>query len=681
MISVRIRNEQIRKYLKLSPVARTLLLAVVVGILGGFGAIAFKRLIITLQHFLWNTPDMTPASLFMVPWLKRLLVPIAGGLIVGPLIYFFAREAKGHGVPEVMIAVITRNSVIRPIVVLVKSLASAICISTGGSAGREGPIVQIGAALASGIGQLFKVRATQLKVLVGCGAAAGISATFNAPIAGTLFALELIVSDFGLTSFTPIIVSSVLATAITRTFYGNVTEFTLPEFTMVSLWEFLLYLVLGVIAGIIGHAFSRSLYLAEDTFNRTRLPDWIRASIGGLCVGLVALAFPHIMGVGYDTIRVMLEGDLTWKLMLLLVLLKIVMTAVTIGSGGSGGIFAPSLFIGAMLGGAFGVGVNALFPSMTGTMGAYAIVGMAAVNSASTLAPLSAIIILVELTNNYGIILPLMFTVVMATFVSRKLSSNSIYTWKLARHGITPFEGEDINILRAINVNDVLRHDELVITENSSFEQLINLALTKPRNVIFTTDDNGLYDGVVSLIDIKHILCHPAELRKAHTISEFQKKVEPIRERQSLDTVINLFADSHLDRLPVVNARRELIGSVIMADIIRHYNQEVANRNIAIELGDRIHAQEMGPLLSIGGNTVIAEIETPEWMVGKTLGEIELRKKYGISVFIVKEKQEHARDPRIVTPASSYQFRSGDTILVGGSKKDIKTVAPEVSLE
>jgi len=268
------------------------------------------------------------------------------------------------------------------------------------------------------------------------------------------------VTDFGLTSFTPIIVSSVLATAITRSFYGNVTEFTLPEFTMVSLWEFLLYLVLGVIAGIIGHAFSRSLYIAEDTFNKTRLPDWIRASIGGLCVGIVALGFPHIMGVGYDTIRVMLEGDLTWKLMLLLVLLKIVMTAVTIGSGGSGGIFAPSLFIGSMLGGAFGIGVNALFPAMTGTMGAYAIVGMAAVNSASTLAPLSAIIILVELTNNYGIILPLMFTVVMATFVSRKLSSLSIYTRKLVRRGITPFEGEDINILRAINVNDVIRHED-----------------------------------------------------------------------------------------------------------------------------------------------------------------------------------------------------------------------------
>jgi CIC family chloride channel protein len=284
-----------------------------------------------------------------------------------------------------MIAVITRNSIIRPVVVVVKALASAISISTGGSVGREGPIVQIGAAIASTAGQLLRVRPAQLKTLVGCGVAAGISATFNAPIACTLFALELIVSDFGLTSFTPILVSAVAATAVTRHFHGNIIEFTLPQFTMVSPWEFAFYLILGLIAGVVGSIFSRSIYRADDLLEKTKIPQWIRPALGGLFVGIIALIYPHIMGVGYDTIRVLFDGGLTLRVMVLLVVLKILATAVTIGSGGSGGVFAPSLFIGAMLGGAFGTIVNHLFPDVTASTGAYALVGMAAVNGACTL--------------------------------------------------------------------------------------------------------------------------------------------------------------------------------------------------------------------------------------------------------------------------------------------------------
>ncbi len=493
-----------------------LILSVLVGILGGFGALLFKKLIFSLQGFFWNTPDMSPDSLLDVIWYKRLLIPMLGGIIVGPMIYFFAREARGHGVPEVMIAVITRNSIIRPIVVIVKSFASAFSISSGGSVGREGPIVQIGAAIASTVGQLLRLPAVQMKTLVGCGVAAGIAATFNAPIAGTLFSLELIVTDFGLTSFTPILVSAVSATAISRHFHGNITEFTLPGFVMVSGWEFIFYLILGLIAGIIGYFFSRSLYRADDLFEKTKFPQWVRPLLGGMIVGIIALIYPHIMGVGYDTIRVLFDGHLTLKVMVLLVFLKIFATSVTIGSGGSGGVFAPSLFIGAMLGGAFGTIVNHFFPDITASTGAYALVGMAAVNGACTLAPLSAIIILFELTNEYGIILPLMFTVVMATFVSRKLSPESIYTEKLRRRGIKAHHGEDLNILRAITVKDVLRHDEATICEESEFDELVRLALETHRNVIFTLDENGRFTGAIHLQDLKYVLSHPKELTHLH---------------------------------------------------------------------------------------------------------------------------------------------------------------------
>ena len=667
------KRQAILRRLKLTPATEMLLLAIGVGLLGGFGALLFKKLIFSLQELFWSAPDMSPDSLGAVAWYRRLLLPALGGAIVGPMIYFLAREARGHGVPEVMIAVITRNSVIRPVVVLVKTLASAVSIASGGSVGREGPIVQIGAAIASTTGQMLRLHPVQLKTLVGCGVSAGIAATFDAPMAGTLFSLELIVADFGLSAFTPILVSAVAATAVTRHFHGDITEFVLPLFTLVSLWEFGLYLILGLVAGLVGFIFSRSIYVADDVFEKTRIPQWVRPACGGLLVGVAAIFYPHIMGVGYDAIRVLFDGQLTLNVMLLLVLLKIVGTAITIGSGGSGGIFAPSLFIGAMLGGAFGYSVHQIFPEMTASPGAYALVGMAAVNGACTLAPLSAIIILVELTNEYAILLPLMFTVVMATFVSRKLNPESIYTEKLRRRGIQAHHGEDLNILRAIAVKDVLRHDEASISEAAPFDALVRLALETGRNVIFTLDGQSRLTGAISLQDLKHVLSDPDELRHAYHIVDFQHPLTPIRITQSLDSVVDKFAETGLDRLPVVDGENRLVGSVIMSDIMRQYNREVANRNIAIELGARITAHDKSHTLQIGGGTVVAEIEVPKWMVGKRLGDLQLRSRYHVSVFIVKERRE-GREPQFVTPSATYTFRAGDTFLLGGTDKDIQAL-------
>jgi chloride channel protein, CIC family len=667
------KRQAILRRLKLTPATEMLLLAIGVGLLGGFGALLFKKLIFGLQELFWSTPDMSPDSLMAVAWYRRLLLPALGGAIVGPLIYFLAREARGHGVPEVMIAVITRNSIIRPVVVLVKTLASAVSIASGGSVGREGPIVQIGAAIASTTGQILRLHPVKLKTLVGCGVSAGIAATFNAPMAGTLFSLELIVADFGLSAFTPILVSAVAATAVTRHFHGNIIEFAVPAFTMVSLWEFGLYLILGLVAGLVGFIFSRSLYIADDLFEKTKIPQWIRPACGGLLVGVAAIFYPHIMGVGYDAIRVLFDGQLALSVMLLLVVLKLVATAITIGSGGSGGVFAPSLFIGGMLGGAFGYTVHHLFPEMTAPPVAYALVGMAAVNGACTLAPLSAIIILVELTNEYAILLPLMFTVVMASFVSRKLSAESIYTEKLRRKGIQAHHGEDLNILRAIAVKDVLRHDEASISETAPFDTLVRLALRTGHNVIFTLDSQSRLTGAISLQDLKHVLRDPDELRHAYHIEDFKSPLTPVSVTQTLDAVVDRFAETGLDRVPVVDGEGRLVGSVIMSDIMRQYNREVANRNIAVELGARITAHDKSHTLQIGGDTVITEVDVPRWMVGKKLSELQLRSRYHVSVFIVKE-QRAGQEPEFVTPSAAYTFRAGDTFLLSGSDKDIKAL-------
>ncbi len=386
----------------------TTILAILIGFLGGFGAIGFRSLIQAIQSIGYGSGSDLLAAVLSVPWYGKLLIPAIGGAVVGPLIFFFAREAKGHGVPEVMEAVALRSGLIRKRVVIVKTLASAISIGSGGSVGREGPIVQIGSAIGSSLGQILRVSGNRMRNLVGCGAAAGIAATFNAPIAGAIFALEVILGEFQIGTFGPIVLASVMATVISRAFLGDFPAFiSIPKYDLVSIWEIPAYLVMGFLGGFVSLLFIKSLYKAEDLWAGLKVPEFLKPALGGLTIGLLSLYFPQILGVGYESITEALLGKLPWFLLLVLVFVKIFATSLTIGSGGSGGVFAPSLFIGAMMGGIYGHMVHHFFPSVTASSGAYSLVGMGAIVAGATHAPITSILILFELTDDYRIILPL----------------------------------------------------------------------------------------------------------------------------------------------------------------------------------------------------------------------------------------------------------------------------------
>ena len=270
-------------------------LGVVVGLAGGFGAVGFRYLIDFFQNLAYGSSEELLNVVLALPWYLKVWVPAAGGLVVGPLVYFFAREAKGHGVPEVMEAVALKGGVIRKRVVFVKILASAISISTGGSVGREGPIVQIGSAIGSALGQVLKVSQDRMRTLVGCGAAAGIAATFNAPIAGAMFALEVVLGEFGLATFSPIVISSVVATAVSRAFLGDIPAFIVPAYELVSVWEFPMYLVLGIFCAVVGVTFTKILYRVEDLFDDFKFPEYLKAIIGGMILGAGGLFFPQVL--------------------------------------------------------------------------------------------------------------------------------------------------------------------------------------------------------------------------------------------------------------------------------------------------------------------------------------------------------------------------------------------------
>ena len=552
-------------------------LAVIVGIAAGFGAVGFRYLINFIQMIAYGSSDELLGIISSVPWYMRIVIPAAGGLIVGPLVYFFAREAKGHGVPEVMEAVALRGGVIRKRIVAIKTLASAISIATGGSVGREGPIVQIGSAIGSVVGQLINTSADRMRTLVGCGAAAGIAATFNAPIAGSMFALEIILGDFGVATFSPIVISSVTATAISRHFLGDYPAFIVPGYELVSVWEFPLYMTLGLVCAIIARLFIKVLYLAEDTFDRVRFPECLKAAVGGVMLGSMGLLFPHILGVGYGAIDLSLAQELSWWLLLMLIGIKILATSITIGSGGSGGIFAPSLFLGAMTGGAFGILVNYFFPNITASSGAYAIVGMAAIVSATTHGPLTAILMLFEMTGEYKIILPLMITCIISSLVIRNLSRESIYTLKLLRRGVNIREGREVNVLKSISVKDVMNPDVETVTEGMNLDE-ISERVTKSRyNSFPMLDHTGKLTGILSFNDYRDAIFNK-DLRGLVIARDLAtKNLVTVTMENNLYDALELITQKDFSIMPVVSSKdaSQLMGVLSRRDIIGAYDKTV----------------------------------------------------------------------------------------------------------
>jgi CIC family chloride channel protein len=421
-------------------------MALIVGAGAGIGAAGFRELVFFLTWLVTGHQQFGQqghASSLHIPWLGIwfvLVVPVIGGLVYGPLIQRYAREARGHGVPEVMLAVAENGGRIRPPVTVVKALASAICIGVGGSVGREGPIVQIGSALASTLGQLVRMSENRLRIIVACGAAGGIAATFNAPITGLFFGFEIVLREFSLDALVATSLAAVTADVISRAIFGSSPFFSqIPhELVVVSDTTYLLVALLALLAGLIGVGFKTILYGMEDYADALwkGRPEWARPAVGGLALGLLLLALPQMYGVGYPVMDSVIGGHVVVWLIVLFLVGKLVATSLTLSIGGSGGVFAPTLFIGAMAGMAFGDAAHAVFGPSVGPPALYAVVAMGGVFAAAAQAPLTAIASVVEMTGNFGITIPIMLASGVASAISKQLSYGSVYTTKLLRRGI-----------------------------------------------------------------------------------------------------------------------------------------------------------------------------------------------------------------------------------------------------
>lgn len=494
------------------------LIALGLGAFTGLGAVVFRELIGLIHNlaFLgrlsahYDANHFTPPS----PWgAAIIIVPVIGGLLVTFLVVNFAPEARGHGVPEVMDAIFYKGGIIRPVVAVVKSIASAIAIGTGAAVGREGPIIQIGSALGSTLGQVIRMPASQRIILVASGAGAGIAATFNTPIGGVMFAIELMMPEIGVTTFLPVALATGAATFVGRAFFGEQPAFHVPPLPPLgtsahSAAMLLLFAVLGAIIGVAAAGFIRGLHLAEDIFDR--VPNrYLRHAAGMLLVGLLIYAlhasFGHyyVEGVGYATIEAILTGQPGAALapvtgfLLFLFAAKLFATSVSLGSGSSGGIFSPSLFMGAAIGGAFAAGLNALHVPLTIGIPGFAMVGMAAMVGGGTGAVMTAVTMIFEMTRDYGIVMPMIVAVALAVGVRRLLSRENIYTVKLVGRGHAIPKARHANMFLVRRAADVMERDVRILPAETSFEAFLSdeEATGRMRHVVVT--ENGHIRGVL----------------------------------------------------------------------------------------------------------------------------------------------------------------------------------------
>lgn len=584
--------------------------ALIVGIGTGLGAVIFHRLIGVAEvvFFEWGARGFAFMGDYYI-----LVIPALGGLVGGPLVYYFAREAKGHGVPEVMEAVALRGGRIRPRVAVIKSLASSVCIGSGGSVGSEGPIVQIGSAIGSTVGQVLHLSEDRVRSLVACGAAGGIAAVFNAPIAGTIFALEVILGEFSSTYFGAVVISAVMADVVVHIFKGAERAFTVPAYELVHPVELVFYALLGITAALVAVLYSKSVDGLEGVFDNWKwFPEPLKASVGGLGVGMVgalliwvstnhnqaaALAFawqdtgslmPSVYGTGYTVVNPALLGQISVGVAFILMLLKLLVTALTLGSGGSGGIFAPGLFIGAMLGVVFGNVVHELFPAITGPVGAYALVGMAAVFAGAAHAPATAILILFEMTGDYNIILPLMLATVISLIMSRALEAESIYTMKLSRRGIRLEFGRDVDLMAGVTVSAVMQ-DYDSIPPDMPLNDLITEFERTHHHGYPILDADGVLLGVVTLTDLdRAIQDHQIEGRTAMDIATVGNLVVAYPD-ESLGTVLLRMGVRGIGRVPVVTREmpHRFLGILRRESLVNAYNRAIARRT---NLSHRLNA-------------------------------------------------------------------------------------------
>lgn len=584
-----------------------------------------------------------------------LLMPALGGLLVGLAFHFLLGEERYHGVAGIIEAVALAGGRLRYWRVPLKALLSALSIGTGASVGPEDPSVQIGAGLGSMLGQRLRLSDEHIRTLVGAGAAAGIAAAFNAPIAGVFFALEILPSDISANALGLVLLAAVSSAVLTQSISGPQPAFVVPPYPFQSAGELPFYFGLGLLAGLLSAAYIRLLFLLRDGFAHWAVPRWIKPAVAGLAVGAVGIFLPQVMGVGYETVERVLEGEpMPVTLLVALLAAKLVLTPMSIGGGFMGGVFAPALFLGAMLGGAYGTLCQNLLPGIGLTPPAFALVGMAAVLGGAIRAPLTAALLAFEMTEDVRIILPLLFAVPISMFLSQRLQPDSVYTVELTRRGVRIERGRDVEVLSLLTVGEVMQRDVEPLRESEALRTALDRMARMHIHGLPVVNDAGELCGMLTLEDIEtaHARGIPAQ-----TVGEIcTRQLIVAYPDETLDGALRRMSERDVGRLPVVDRRdpRHLIGLLRRVDVTRAYSLALARRTAL-----RHQAQEvrLGAVSRANVEEVYVEPEAP--CAGRPIADLRWPRDCVIAAV--------RRGSRLLIPR-------GDTVLLPG---DVLTIVSE----
>ncbi|HYN20006.1 MAG TPA: chloride channel protein [Thermoanaerobaculia bacterium] len=664
-----------------------LFLIVLVGVIAGVLGALVHVLIGLIQSLLWRSPGSILEAVHQVPRWWVVAVLALGGSAVGLITWIARKPVGGGGMAALIEAVALSGGRVPAKPVLANALAAVATVGSGGSLGREGPMIRLGAMISSWLGSRLGMEPHRLKVLVGCGAAAGLAAAYNIPVGGALFAMEVVLGNFALDIFGPIVVSSVVSTLISRAIAGNVHLYAASGYTLVSTWELVPYAGLGVVCGLASVCFVLGVRLGRRSFRvMTFLPEPLKPVLGMTLVGLLALWVPHVLGGGADVINMALTGQLhlpdrlrlpdqfTVLFLLGLAFAKLLATAITTGSGGAGGLFTPALFVGALVGGAYGYWVHDLWPGIASSYGAYSAVGMAAIAAGTSHAPISAILIVFEFTGNYDLILPLMVASIISSLLSRKLRPYSIYTEALRHKGIElPWRMEEA-VLAGLKVEALLEEDPDVLREGDPYGKVVDKFLSTHRQRLFVIDKDGKLKGAVSLHDIKHTLESPETLTAvvAHDLMVPVEKV--IRSDERLHRATEYFARTDFERLPVVDAEGRFVGVLGKRDLLAVYAQEVLGRPalLATFVSSR-GSQSSREYVHLPPDFSVRLVPVPAALVGKTLAEAKLPQTLGARVLEIRRRGKVGEET--VLPSGEMVFQEDDQLILVGPTATVEALS------
>ena len=635
-----------------------LLRALAVGLLGGAAGLVLRFLATEAPLLVWGGSNMVEGVALAQP-LKRALVPTLGGLVAGLVLALGSRWAGGVRGWDILEAVVLRNGVLPLPQALVRALSSVVTQASAGAVGREGPIVLVAAATASGLGGRLGVPTRERRLLVACGAAAGLACAYNTPLGAALFAMEILLGSLSLEAIAPLAIASAAATLLTWAAFGRDPVFVVPAATLSSPWELALYAALGVLGGLVGALFLLALRASAALYARFRLPRPLAMASAGLALGLVTLRYPEIVGNGREAIAALFARPWGIESVLALLLLRLVVTPLAVGSGTVGGVFTPTLFLGAMLGHAFGAGVRALAPGLGADPAAFALAGMGFLLAGTTHAPLTAVVMVFEMTLDYGMVVPLLLGSAVATLVARRLTANSVYTEALERKAGADDASRGLDVLR---VADLVRSDQVPISPELALPQLLDRFMASRRNHLYVVDARGSFLGAVNLHDVNEALRTAGGAGALVARDAMRKRFEVTTPEEGLPRVLERFAAQECERLPVLRdlESRQLVGTISKRDILSVYSLELLQRDAVLRASRRIE-----PTIE----TLVDEVPLPPSLAGRSFAESRFRDSYGLALLLVRRGSAG-----LLLPDAELRFAAGDRLVVFGPRDRIEAL-------